>query len=178
MKTKKFLSWEYFRHFFICIQHIYMNFNSLNFCCVPQISIISTLKYILIFLCFDIKCIYRSEDLHCYRELHTVIQKKKKILLEIIGWSCGVVLLIAKWFVYSSIIFLKCLLKLISCGFPFSHFPEFLWQYASKECKGCIGKRCKDRDPLPKTREKSACFPPEWYVPPSRQQQNFKTLKL
>lgn len=80
--------------FVICIQHICMNFSSLNLCFFPQSSIIRTLKHILFFLCFDISCIYGSKN--CYRELKTVIEKENKIFLEIIGQSCGFVLLITK----------------------------------------------------------------------------------
>lgn len=68
-KLKKFFHMNVSGQFVICIHlyHICMNFSSLNLCCSPQSSIISTQKHILVSLCFDIKCIYGSRN--CYREL-------------------------------------------------------------------------------------------------------------
>lgn len=78
--------------FVICIQYICMNFSSL--CCFPQCSIISTLKHVLFLLCFHKNSIYGSKN--CYVELKTVREKETKIFLEIIGQSCGFVLVIAE----------------------------------------------------------------------------------
>lgn len=81
------------REFVICIQHICMNFSSLNLCCFPEYYN-QHIETRTIFPVLDIKCIFGSKN--CYRELKTVIEKENKIFLEIIGQSCGFVLVIAE----------------------------------------------------------------------------------